>query len=100
VIELVYKMKSVEPTISVNQHQDRGDQVAEYLESTVKRWASRGWEFYRLDAFETYLPPGCIGSLLGQPGSSVSHYVATFRRRKSRQERERDRVQSQPKATS
>lgn len=74
-----YKMLQIAPSLIVNASQHQGQEAANYLESIVNQWAAAGWEFYRVDTMNIYVPPGCLG--LGGQGTNTHYYVVTFRRR-------------------
>lgn len=73
-----YKMVQVPPNIATNR-KNINTAAADYLEDVVNEWASRGWEFFRIDDFSTQEPAGCFS------GGKViihSYKVITFRKEK------------------
>jgi hypothetical protein len=40
--------------------------------------AEQGWEFHSLQHVTTYVKPGCLGSLLGQPAAAITKQLAIF----------------------
>ena len=74
-----YKMVQIPPNISVEQKGHKGDEAAAYLETVVNKYASQGWEFYRIDSIGVNLNPGCFGSIFGKKEEDVLYYVITFR---------------------
>ncbi len=75
-----YRMEPVAPLLEVNKRTDPAQQVSDYLSTIVNDFSRSGWEFFRLDNFQTYLPPGCLFALFGIPGKTRTHYVATIRK--------------------
>lgn len=57
-----------------------GAYAASGFGAVVRTHAVDGWEYYRLESFPTYHPPGCLGSLFGFGGQVVIVKVAVFRR--------------------
>lgn len=74
-----YKMVQVPPNISVEMKNHKGNEAAAYLENVVNKYASQGWEFYRIDSIGVDLKPGCFAALGGQKAESNLYYVITFR---------------------
>jgi hypothetical protein len=71
-------MEQIPPTIVVQQA--KGFEAAEYLQGIVNRFATNGWEFYRVDEIGVQVAPGCLGLLMGIRAETRSLYVVTFRR--------------------
>jgi hypothetical protein len=76
----IYKMVQVPPEIILTKANQKGDEAAAYLEELVNRYASQGWEFYRIGTFVVSTRPGCLGFLSGVNEESVQRYVVTFRK--------------------
>lgn len=73
-----YQMVQLPSSISVDNEQ--GNEAALMLQNVVNGQASQGWEFFRVDTFGVYEPPGCFGALTGDKGTTRQYHVATFRR--------------------
>ncbi len=76
----VYKMIPIPRVIEVDRNTSTREQAAGYLESVVNDYASRGWEFFRVDTVDVWRNPGCLGSIFGMRGESFAYNVITFRR--------------------
>jgi hypothetical protein len=81
--EFDYKMVQAPPVIEAASKGATGQEAAAYLESVVNRYASQGWEFYRVDQIGVMRRPGCLGALLGMGEQATLYYVITFRRRRA-----------------
>jgi hypothetical protein len=78
----IYKMVQIPPNIqnlpkSAFAIPDPSQVAAAYLETVVNEWASKGWEFHRVDALGVTSHPGCLR--LGG-ATTETFYVITFRR--------------------
>ena len=74
-----YKMVQVPPNIAVQMKTHKGNEAAAYLENIVNEYATKGWEFYRIDSVGVSLQPGCFDSIFGKKEESSIYYVITFR---------------------
>jgi hypothetical protein len=77
-----YKMVQIPPNIAVQMKSHKGNEAAAYLENVVNEFATKGWEFYRVDSIGVQLQPGCMDSLSGKKVEYSSYYVITFRKEK------------------
>lgn len=77
-----YKMVQTPPNIAVEMKKHKGNEAAAYLESVVNKYASEGWEFYRVDSIGVALQPGCFAALGGKKEEHNLYYVITFRKAK------------------
>ena len=75
-----YKMIQIPPNIEVQMKEHKGNEAAYYLENVVNKYASEGWEFYRVDSIGVDLQPGCFGILGGKQAERSLYYVVTFRK--------------------
>jgi hypothetical protein len=75
-----YKMIQMPPTIAVQAKAAHGQEAAAYLENVVNEWASRGWEFFRVDTLGVITAPGCLAGLLGAKANLIEYFVVTMRR--------------------
>lgn len=76
----VYQMVQVPPTIEIQKGTSTIGQAAAYLEEIVNDYASKGWEFHRVDTIGVRVMPGCLGVFLGEKSREELYYVVTFRR--------------------
>ncbi len=76
----LYKMVQIPPTISVKEGAKTGQLAAQYLQDVVNRYASDGWEYYRVDEIGIHVQPGCLSALFGLGPTRHSYYVITFRK--------------------
>ena len=72
-------MVQIPPNISVKEKAHKGNEAAIYLEEVVNKYASQGWEFYRIDNIGVNLDPGCFGATSGKSAEKFLYYVITFR---------------------
>lgn len=54
----------------------------EFMQRTIDTFATKGWEFYRVDSLTVTEKPGCLASLVGQKAEIHSLNVICFRREK------------------
>ena len=73
-----YKMVQLPQTFILKK--DTGSEIAVHLEKLAQEWASKGWEFYRIDSVGVLVQPGCLGPLLGVKQSMTYYNIVTFRR--------------------
>jgi hypothetical protein len=76
----VYKMVQVPPNIEIAESDRIGQKAAVYLENSVNKQASDGWEFYRVDTIGVQITPGCLSALFGATAQTIQFNVVTFRR--------------------
>ena len=73
-------MVQIPPNIAVRMKAYKGNEAAMYLEEIVNEYASKGWEFYRIDTIDVQLQPGCFDAFLrGKKSENNVYYVITFR---------------------
>ncbi len=77
-----YKMVQIPPNIAVQMKAHKGNEAAAYLESVVNEYASKGWEFHRIDSIGVELQPGCFDALFGKKTENSTYYVISFRMEK------------------
>lgn len=73
-------MVQVPPNISVQLKDHKGNEAAVYLEGIINEYASKGWEFYRIDSIGVQVQPGCFDALFGKKVESNIFYVISFRK--------------------
>lgn len=73
-----YKMVQLPQTFVLKK--DTGSEIAPYLERLIQNWASKGWEFYRIDSVGVVVPPGCLAALGGARTTMTYYNVVAFRR--------------------
>jgi len=65
-----YKVVAVPRDLAITKRlfsvPDPAETVADYIEQILNQKAGEGWEFYRAVVVSVRVPPGCLGSLLGQ----------------------------------
>lgn len=74
-----YKMVQVPPNITANRKNIQ-TAAADYLQGVVNEHAEQGWEFFRIDDFNTTEQLGCLS---GGKTQTYSYKVITFRREKA-----------------
>lgn len=75
-----YKMVQIPSNIAVSMKGHKGNEAAAYMEKVVNEWASKGWEFYRVDSVEVTLQPGCFDAFTGKRAGVTAYNVISFRR--------------------
>ena len=70
------------PFAGVTKERDKtkGKTLASQLDGLINSYAKNGWEFYRVDHLTIIINNGCIAALLGNPYSTQTYDVVTFRR--------------------
>ncbi len=73
-----YKVVSIVP---VQKDKETAQHVAQDLENLIKRYASEGWEYVRVEDLKTWVNPvgGCFG-LGQQPGYYSNRQMIVFRK--------------------
>lgn len=74
----LYKMVQLPQTFVLKK--DMGNEIAVHLEKLTQEWASKGWEFYRIDSVGVLVQPGCLGAFTGTKVSMTYYNIVTFRR--------------------
>jgi hypothetical protein len=77
-----YMMVQIDPVLMFKKPAatDLEGGPADYLFKLVSSCAQDGWEFYRVDPFETTEKPGCFGFLIGHRTIEHDIYIVTFRK--------------------
>ena len=57
-----------------------GHTLATQLNQLINATAVKGWEFYRVDHLTIIIKNGCLATLAGNPYSTRTYDVVTFRR--------------------
>ena len=74
-----YQYKVV-PFIGQMKAKDTAQTVAQQLEGLINSVVQQGWEFYRIDAVQIQVSPGCLASLLGAKATYMNFDQVIFRR--------------------
>jgi hypothetical protein len=72
-----YTMVQLNPVVPTEN--DKGNEVAIYLQEIVESYVKQGWEFYRVDTIGVKIKPGCLAGLFGAKEGYKECFVATFR---------------------
>ena len=59
---------------------DKGTEIAAYLEKLIQEMAGKGWEFYRIDTVGVLVPPGCLAAFAGMRATMTYYNIVAFRR--------------------
>lgn len=72
-----YKVVSFIP--SIDQKKGTSDEVAGQLENLINQYASKGWNYVRLEGIKAYVKPdlGCFG-FGAKPGYETTRQVVVF----------------------
>jgi hypothetical protein len=64
---------------SIDHKKGTSDHVAQQLEILINSYASKGWNYVRLESVTTFVSPdnGCFG-LGGKPGYTTSRQMVVF----------------------
>lgn len=73
-----YKMVQLPQTFVLKK--DTGNEIAVYLETLAREWASKGWEFHRIDSVGVAVNPGCLGAFTGVKATMTYYNIVTFRK--------------------
>lgn len=73
-----YEYQMVQSSPTVLQDKKEEGSAAKWLQELSNRWASNGWEFYRVDSMAVQMPGGCMTG--GQPGETRTVMIVTFRK--------------------
>lgn len=81
-----YKMIQIPDNIALVSHKkvtgkNKDYFVAEYMQDIVNEQAKSGWEFMRIDSFETALKANFFTSLFGGKPRQKEYSVMTFRKK-------------------
>jgi hypothetical protein len=73
--------KVVPFTASIDPKKGKSDHVAEQLETLIKNYNNRVWEYIRLEGVSTYVHPdsGCFG-IGAQAGYTTIRQMAVFKK--------------------
>lgn len=59
---------------------ENAEKVTEQLQQLIDTYTQQGWEFYRIDAVQIAVQPGCLAALLGQSTNVINFDQVIFRR--------------------
>jgi hypothetical protein len=67
---------------SIDAKKENTNHVAEQLESLIKNYTNRGWEYVRLESVSTFVHPdnGCFG-IGARPGYTTNNQMVVFQKR-------------------
>jgi len=82
----IYKMVSIPTTIATKKNEKPHQAVSRYLENVVTKYASNGWDFYRVDELTSAEPKGCL-SFSDEKFIYRTYNVVTFRREATKEKR-------------
>jgi hypothetical protein len=58
---------------------ETAEKVSDQLQELIDTYTQQGWEFYRIDAVQIQIQPGCLASLFGQRTSWINFDQVIFR---------------------
>lgn len=58
---------------------ENAQKVSDQLQQLINAHAQQGWEFYRIDAVQIQISPGCLAGLFGQRTSWITFDQVVFR---------------------
>lgn len=84
-----YKMIQIPENIALSGHKkvtgkNKEHFVAEYMQEIANEQAQSGWEFMRIDSFETALKVNFFSSLFGGKPRQKHYSVMTFRKKEEK----------------